>query len=72
MVLEKKFKIGDIVICITEPDLPHFVGTKWIVQMVGNKNLYYCMNKELFPHKEGFPFTDKEIALSSSLIEELL
>ena len=72
MVLEREFKVGDVVICIEESDLPDFVGTRWIVQKVGSKNLYYCMNKELFHREEGFPFTDKEITLSSSLIEELL
>jgi hypothetical protein len=73
MDLKNEIKIGDTVICISEPDMPDFVGSKWIVMDISSgKQLYYCTNKLLYWESEGFPFKPSEIILSSSLMEELL
>ena len=70
---KREIKIGDTVICISEPDMPDFIGAKWIVTNISSgKQLYYCTNKLLYWESEGFPFRPKEIILSSSLMEELL
>ena len=77
MGLENGIKIGDTVICVGEPDIPDFTGSRWVVVDVSSsistgKQLYYCENVQLYWESEGFPFRPNEIILSSSLIEELL
>jgi hypothetical protein len=73
MDLKNEIKIGDTVICIDEPDMPNFIGSKWVViEISSGKQLYYCQNTQLYWESEGFPFRPNEIILSSSLMEELL
>lgn len=69
---KKEIKIGDVVICIAEPNLPQFIGSKWIVvDITSSNNLFYCESKEI-PMNDPFPFRPNEITLPSSLLEELL
>ena len=73
MDLKNGIKIGDTVICVGEPDMPDFIGSKWVVVDVSpGKQLYYCENVQLYWESGGFPFRPTEIILSSSLMEELL
>lgn len=72
-----KYRIGDEVLCVKEDDLDHFVGHIWKVVGFNNK-LIYCENKNLYNFdntdiiRYGFPFTEDEIVLASSLIKELV
>lgn len=75
MDLKNEIKVGDIVICINEPDLPNFIGSKWtVIDISIEYNLYYCENKQLYTEASGngFPFRPNEIVLSSLLMEELI
>lgn len=73
MDLKNGIKIGDTVICIEEPDMSIFIGSKWVVTDISvEKQLYYCQNTQLYWESEGFPFRPNEIILASSLMEELL
>lgn len=74
MDLKNEIKIGDTVICVDEPDMPNFIGSKWIVVGVSScKQLYYCQNTQLYREEpKGFPFRSREIVLSSPLMEELI
>jgi hypothetical protein len=73
MDLKNGIKIGDTVICVGEPDMPDFIGSKWVVVDVSSgKQLYYCENVQLYWESGGFPFRPTEIIVSSSLMEELL
>lgn len=70
---KREIKIGDTVICVSEPDMPDFVGSKWVVvEISSGKQLYYCANELLYWESQGFPFRPSEIILSSPLMEELL
>ena len=71
-----KYKIGDLVICIKEGDLPNYIGGTWEVIGFGDR-LIYCKNIQLYASistlpREGFPFWESEIVLASSLIKELV
>jgi hypothetical protein len=77
-----KYKIGDIVLCVKESDLPNYIGATWEVIYV-TETLFYCKNDNLYPVNrrgkrsavnpaEGFPFREDEIVLVSSLIKELV
>ena len=75
--LEKKikntYKVGDTVVCIKEPNVPSYIGHRWVVINISSApELYYCINALIHTGPEGFPFRSSEITLMSSLMEELL
>ena len=66
---KREIKVGDDVLCIKEPDMPHYVGHIWKVIEIDN-DLYYCVNHNMISPE--YVFRLEEIVIPSSLIRELL
>jgi len=63
------FKVGDLVICVVEENMPQFIGTEWVVVCTLG-NLYLCKNDGLYD--DTYPFKEHEINLASPLMRELV
>lgn len=64
------YKIGDIVICIKEKDIPEYVGTIWTITRISNR-LIHAENCQL-SRDSDFCFFIDEVAPVSSLHKALL
>lgn len=66
------FKIGDVVMCIIEEDVPEYVGTTWIVARITglDRTVYLCVDPQRSDIE--FAFFEYEIIKVTPLLKELM
>lgn len=66
------FKIGDVVMCVMEEDIPEYIGTTWIVARINRRDriVYLCVDPQRSDIE--FAFFEYEIIKVTPLLKELM